>query len=202
MQELLKKGPAYFLPTIIHIFNEVDKRLKNARPTLLIIEEGHNFLTGRFGAQLETWFAEKRKENVSVVFVDQTLKKLIDSEFAHALLTNISTKIFLPNPEADTPINKPYYEALDLTERQIEIIKTAVEKRHYYCVSTLGRRLVDLGLGPLILSFVGVDSSQDRNKIDELIRSYGDEWVYHWLQYRDLPQWAERWLSLYRSQKK
>ena len=65
------------------------------------------------------------------------------------------TKIFLPNEEAGRPAPAEHpgprdlYEAMGLNETQIEIIRTATKKRHYYLVSPEGRRLFDLGLGPI-----------------------------------------------------
>jgi type IV secretion system protein VirB4 len=196
MEELLRRGPASFLPTIAHIFNEIEIRCQQQDPTLIVVEELPHFLQGNFGQTLETWFREKRKSNVSVVGVDQTLAKIMESPCCHSILENCFTYLFLPNLEADTELNAPYYRKLGLTDRQIDIIKSALPKRHYYYCSPLGRRLMDLGMGDVALSFVGVDGKKDRLRIDALIKQHSDKWVYHWLKERGLSDWAEYWLSL------
>jgi len=55
------------------------------------------------------------------------------------------TKVFLPNPAAREADNRTFYQAFGLNERQIEIISTAVRKKHYYVTARdIGHRLIDL----------------------------------------------------------
>ncbi len=49
-----------------------------------------------------------------------------------------------------------------LNERELEILQVSVPKQHYYVVSKLGRRLVDLGVGKVALSWVGVNGREER----------------------------------------
>jgi type IV secretion system protein VirB4 len=198
MQHLLQLGEASFKPVLYYLFHQIEKRLQQGYPSLIIIEEGHAFLNGQFGAQLETWLLEKRKQNTGIIFVDQSLAKLMQSPYAHTLLDSCQTKIFLPDQEAQSELNAPLYQICGLKHREIDILKYAQPKQHYYYTSSLGKRLIDLGLGKVALSFVGVDSEADRRLVDELINRYQDQWVYHWLVKRGLNDWAERWLSFYK----
>ena len=90
------------------------------------------------------------------------------------LIESCPTKIFLPNEEASTagtpehPGPRDLYEAMGLNETQIEIIRSATKKRHYYLVSPEGRRLFDLGLGPIALSFAGISSKEQIAHLDRL----------------------------------
>ena len=70
---------------------------------------------------------------------------------------------------------------MGLNETQIEIIRTATKKRHYYLVSPEGRRLFDLGLGPIALSFAGVSSKEQIAHLDRLAQREGDRWPFAWL---------------------
>ena len=78
------------------------------------------------------------------------------------LIESCPTKIFLPNEEANVtgtaqnPGPRDFYRALGLNETQIEIIRCATKKKHYYLMSPEGRRLFDLGLGPITLAFASV----------------------------------------------
>ncbi len=196
MQHLLQQGQACLKPVLLYLFHQIDKRLQQGHPSLIVIEEGHAFLDGQFGAQLETWLLEKRKQNTGIIFIDQSLSKLMQSPYAHTLIESCQTKIFLPDKDANSPFNASLYQSCGLNTREMEILKQASPKQHYYYTSVLGKRLIDLGLGQVALSFVGVDSEADRCLVDTLIHQYGgDQWVYHWLLQRGLPEWAERWLS-------
>lgn len=75
---------------------------------------------------------------------------------------------------------------MGLNARQIEILASAVPKRHYYYVSENGRRLYDLALGPLALAFVGAGDKDSVATIKQLKAQHGTAWVHEWLARRDL----------------
>lgn len=193
MDHLISKGASRVIPTALYITHEIQKRLRKNRPTLIVFEEGRNFVKGKFGENLSKWLLEVRKLNTSVVFLAQDLSHILESEHKYNLLNNTPTKIFLPNKSAGTDVNAPNYKSVGLTDKQIQIIQTAVAKKHYYVTSRSGNRLIDLGMGDLSLSFTGVDSSEDRDKANHLMSEYGDQWVYHWLSERGMPDWANYW---------
>lgn len=197
MQHLLQQGDAYLKPILLYLFHQIDKRLKEGNPALIVIEEGHSFLNGQFGQQLESWLLEKRKQNTGIIFIDQSLSKVMQSPYTHTLIDSCQTKLFLPDKDADSELNAPLYHAAGLNDREIDIIKHAQPKQHYFYTSSLGKRLIDLGLGKVALSFVGVDSANDRNFIDQLEKEHGEKWVYHWLNHQNLSESADRWLTLY-----
>jgi type IV secretion system protein VirB4 len=75
---------------------------------------------------------------------------------------------------------------MGLNDRQIQILATAVQQRHYYYVSELGRRLYELALGPLALAFVGSTDKDSIARIKELEARHGNDWVRAWLAPRGL----------------
>jgi hypothetical protein len=87
----------------------------------------------------------------------------------------------LPNPAAQTPGMRPFYERLGFNDRQIEIIAQARPKRDYYCVSPQGRRLFDMALGPLTRAFTGVSDRRQIATILDLNRTHGSDWARQWL---------------------
>ncbi len=200
MHHLLQQGDACLKTVLSYLFHQIDKRLLQGNPSLIVIEEGHAFLNGQFGAQLETWLLEKRKQNTGIIFVDQSLAKLMQSHYAHTLLDSCQTKIFLPDRESDSELNVPLYQTCGLNTREIDILKQAQPKQHYYYTSASGKRLIELGLGKVALSFVGVDSEADRRLVDDLITQHGAQWVYHWLLQRGLREWADRWLTYFKGE--
>jgi type IV secretory pathway VirB4 component len=71
---------------------------------------------------------------------------------------------------------------MGLNDAQIGIIKTAIKKRHYYYTSPEGRRLFDLGLGPLALAFVAVSDKESIRRIERLEEQFGENWPEQWLK--------------------
>lgn len=57
-------------------------------------------------------------------------------------------------------------------------------KRHYYYKSPLGRRLFELRLGPLALSFVAVSDKEALRDVKALEQTHDADWPLAWLQQR------------------
>lgn len=184
MSHLLQRGEKIFVPVLSYLFHHIDRRLDGA-PTLIPIDEGWMAaLHTIFRDQLETWLRTLRKKNGALVLVVHSVSDL--AKFAHKdlLLESCKTKIFLPNVEALNDDVRPHYQGVGLTPRQIERIAAAVPKREYYIVSELGRRLINLELGPVALSIVGVNGRDERTHIQGLQQQYGAEWPVAWFEER------------------
>lgn len=193
MEHVMNMGDVNAVPVLTYLFHRVEQRL-TGRPTLIVIEEAWLMLThGLFAEKLEEWLRVLRKANAAVVFVTQSLGEIFRSPKRDLLLESCPTKIFLPNPEARGEQASQLYRSIGLSDRQIEILSGSIPKRHYYYVSPLGRRLIDLGLGPLALSFVGASGREDLELARGLVADRGDDWPSAWLRARGLAEWAERW---------
>jgi type IV secretion system protein VirB4 len=72
----------------------------------------------------------------------------------------------------------------------------SIPKQHYYVVSTLGRRLVNLGIGKVALSWVGVNGREERQIVESVMEQYPDTWRTEWLRLKGLAQWAQYYQSL------
>ncbi|MDR3076666.1 MAG: hypothetical protein LBU26_05145 [Synergistaceae bacterium] len=196
IQELMQYGKNIVVPVLLFLFRQIEKRL-TGRPTLLIIDEAWLALsTPVFSGKIKEWLKVLRKSNCAVILATQNVADIAESDITSALVESCPTKIFLPNPDARSQTSSELYEKVfGLNERQISIIANAVRKSQYYVVSPAGRRLFELGLGPVTLSFVGAGSKEDIAKIRELTEQYGDEWPYHWLCMRGLRAEGEAWLK-------
>ena len=78
----------------------------------------------------------------------------------------------------------------------MEILQVSIPKQHYYVVSKLGRRLVNLGVGKVALSWVGVNGREERQIVESVMEQYPDSWRAEWLRLKGLFQWAEYYQSL------
>ena len=194
LEHLLRLGPANVIPVLLYLFHRIEQRLAGA-PSLLVLEEAWLLLDHPvFAPKIEEWLRVLRKRNCAVVLASQSLAEVYASPKRDLLLESCPTKIFLPNPAARSSHSSAQYRDLGLSSRQIELIADSVPKRHYYVLSPLGRRLIELALGPIALSFIGVSGPEDRRRIQTLVDAEGDRWPIAWLRERAVPAAAEEWI--------
>jgi len=194
---LMNLGERNLVPILLYLFHKVERRLREERPSLLIVEEAWiTALNSVFGQKVEEWLRTLRKKNTAVVFVSQSLADVVGSTRRDIILESCPTKIFLPNPEAENEQVRRLYQSVGLNSRQIRMLATAISKRQYYYTSPLGRRLISLGLGPVALSFVGMAGREAIVSVDGLMATHGSTWPAEWLQTRGLAGAAEAWRRL------
>ena len=191
MEGIMNLGVKDLLPILLYLFHKVEKSLKG-EPTLLILDE-LLFLLGHpiFCKKISEWLLTLRKLNVAVVLATQSLASVIQSGLINVLTESCKTMILLPNAAADEDSDvagvmtaRKLYSTLGLNDAQIRMLKEAVPKRHYYVMSTQGKRLVDFSFGPLALSFIAVSDKKKINHLQALKESHGDAWPRKWLAER------------------
>jgi type IV secretion system protein VirB4 len=186
IEELMDLGEKFALPTLLYLFRRIERSLKG-QPAVIILDEawlmlGHD----AFRAKIREWLKVLRKANCLVLMATQSLSDAANSGILDVIVESTATKIFLPNIYARDEDTAALYRRMGLNARQIEILATAVPKRQYYYVSENGRRLYDLALGPLALSFVGATDKESVADIKRLEAKFGDAWVREWLAGRGL----------------
>jgi type IV secretion system protein VirB4 len=148
-----------------------------------------------FRHRLKDWLKTMRRRNAVVVMATQQVSDIANSEIADVVLENCPTKILLPNAEARNPGSREFYGRLGLNERELELLQVSVPKQHYYVVSKLGRRLVDLRLGKVALAWLGVSGQEDRQVVQSVIDEYPSTWRTEWLRLK-VPTWSDYFRSL------
>ncbi|APO69867.1 conjugal transfer protein TrbE 1 (plasmid) [Rhizobium gallicum] len=186
VEELMNMGERNLVPVLTYLFRRVEKRLTGA-PSLIILDEawlmlGHPL----FRDKIREWLKVLRKANCAVVLATQSISDAERSGIIDVLKESCPTKICLPNGAAREPGTREFYERIGFNERQIEIVATALPKREYYVASPDGRRLFDMALGPVALSFVGASGKEDLKRIRALHAEHGDTWPLFWLQQRGI----------------
>nr|EES53902.1 MAG: probable conjugal transfer protein (TrbE) [Leptospirillum ferrodiazotrophum] len=133
-----------------------------------------------------------RKKNASVVFATQQPFDVVNSPIRDVILESCLTKIFLANPEAVAGPSREAYRTMGLSDRSVEIIGQMTPKRQYYMTSPEGKRVFDLGLGPVALAFTGVSDRDELARARAILSSCspGREFAARWLEHRNLPEWA------------
>lgn len=186
IEELMNMGERNLVPVLTYLFRRIEKRLTGA-PSLIILDEAWLMLGHPvFRDKIREWLKVLRKANCAVVLATQSISDAERSGIIDVLKESCPTKICLPNGAAREPGTREFYERIGFNERQIEIVTTATPKREYYVVSPEGRRLFNMALGPVALSFVGASSKEDLKRIRSLHSQHGAAWPLHWLQQRGI----------------
>lgn len=190
VEELMNLGEKNLIPVLLYLFRRFEKQLKG-QPALLLLDEAWIMLGHPvFREKIREWLKVLRKANCAVVPATQSLSDAVQSGIFDVLIESCPVKVLLPNDEADKPGTKEHpgpldlYTMMGLNETQIEILKTAQKKRHYYYMSPQGRRLFDLGLGPVALSFLAVSDKETLAHLRGLVAKHGEQWPYVWLKER------------------
>lgn len=195
LKHLLALDDRIALPVLLYLFRRIEQRLDGS-PTLIEIDEAWMALMhSLFGARINQWLLQLRKQNAAVVLATQSPAQLAQLPNRNTVVDSCATKIYLPNADAVTLAQAPLYRDLGLNEREITIIARATPKRHYYLKSPSGSRLFELGLGPIALSFLsaapGISTEETRQRIELLIRTHGPNWRAAWLDERGLGSWSD-----------
>ncbi|UPG85912.1 VirB4 family type IV secretion/conjugal transfer ATPase [Luteibacter aegosomatis] len=181
IEDLMTMGDRFVLPVLLYLFRRIETSLKG-QPAAIILDEAWLMLGHPvFRAKIREWLKVLRKANCLVVMATQGLSDAANSGILDVIVESTATKIFLPNPFARDEDAAALYRRMGLNARQIEILATAVQKRHYYYVSDKGRRLYDLALGPLALAFIGNADKESIAAIRALEARHGEGWVDEWL---------------------
>lgn len=181
IEELMSLGEKYALPVLLYLFRRIERNL-HGQPAAIILDEAWIMLGHpAFRDKIREWLKAFGKKNCLVLMATQNLTDAANSGILDVIVESTATKIFLPNIYAADEDTAALYRRMGLNERQIDIIRTAVPKRQYYCVSEAGRRLYELALGPLALAFIGATDKESIATIKQLERRHGAEWVTHWL---------------------
>jgi type IV secretion/conjugal transfer VirB4 family ATPase len=196
IDDLMGFGEKNLIPVLLYLFRRFEKSLAG-QPALLALDEAWVMLGHPvFREKIREWLKVLRKANCAVVLATQSLSDAVKSGLFDVLIESCPTKILLPNEQADKSGTKDHpgprdlYTLIGLNETQIEILKTAIKKRHYYYLSPEGRRLFDLGLGAVALAFVGVSDKETLAHLRQLMARYGPNWPFVWLNEKGIPHEA------------
>ena len=186
IEDLMSLGEKFALPTLLYLFRRIEKSL-HGQPAAIVLDEAWLMLGHPvFREKIREWLKVLRKANCMVIMATQSLSDATNSGILDVIVESTATKIFLPNLEARNEDTAALYYRMGLNKRQIDIIASATPKRHYYYVSEQGRRLYELAIGPLAMSFIGASDKDSIATIKMLESKHGKGWVNEWLRMRNL----------------
>ena len=190
-ENLMQLDDKAVIPVLLYLFRRIEQRLDGS-PTLVLLDEAWSYVRHElFRTRLRDWLKTMRRKNAAVLMATQQISDIAKSDIADVVLENCPTKILLPNAEARNPGSREFYQRIGLNDRELEILQVSIPKQHYYVVSPLGRRLVDLGVGKVALSWVGVNGREERQIVEGVMGHFPDSWREEWLRLKGLDRWAD-----------
>ena len=179
-------GDRYALPVLLYLFRRIERSLQG-QPAAILLDEAWLMLGHPvFREKIREWLKVLRRANCFVLMATQSLTDAANSGIFDVIVESTATKLLLPNVYARDEDTANLYKRMGLNTRQIEMLATAIPKRHYYYLSEVGRRLFDLAIGPLTLAFVGVSDKDSLALIRQLESIHGNGWVGEWLALKNL----------------
>lgn len=198
LEHLMNLGEKQVVPVLMYLFHALERQF-DGTPTLLVLDEAWLMLSHPyFRERIREWLKVLRKRNVAVVFATQSVADIVKSPIADTLIEQCPTRILLANPDAQSEVSRGAYEKLSLNTAQIDLLgRHMVPKKHYLVLTPAGRRVIDLGIQPLQLAFIGVSGADEVRMAREFEQRHGAQWVSHWLRERGCEGWAPfyEWLA-------
>jgi type IV secretion system protein VirB4 len=180
---LMELGDKNALPVLEYLFHRIETTLDGSLAMLSIDEAWMALQHPVFREKIREWLKVFRKANVSVGLATQSISDAASSGILDVLMEACPTKIFLANPSATTEASSKFYRQLGLSDKQIAIIAHLVPKRDYYFTQPTGKRVINLGLGPQSLCWLGVSSKDDVRALKTL-KSTNSDWRQKWVASR------------------
>ncbi len=183
MEQVMRMGEKFVIPLLLYLFKRIEDKL-DGNPSLIILDEAWLMLGHPvFKEKIREWLKTLRKKNCAVVMATQSLSDATHSGIMDILSESCPTKIFLPNASANEPYSKKAYEALNVTQRQLDIISSAMPKRDYYYVSPSGTRLFSMNLNKTVLDLIASTSTKAIKQIKGLHKKDPENWIEKFLKY-------------------
>lgn len=184
MGELIAKGDRALIPAQKYIFYKIMSKL-DGRPTLILIEEADTLWTRPpFARMLDEWLKTLRKLNVAIWMVALQPESIIESPIKASLLNQCATRIYTGNSNLGSEHVHSTYKKLGLSETQINLLKEAMPKRHYYISNSHGSRMFNFDLNnfDIAKAFLSRTSKTDTTKAKELKKIHGSNFSQAWLE--------------------
>ena len=174
------------------------RRQLTGAPTILILHEASRYLKfPSFVKQIDEDLRLLRDKNWSLWLETQDADDLLDTTVQRLLLNNCPTRVLSPNPQATSPAIQPAYEAIGLRHPAIAQIAQLHPKRDMYVQCPDGEAAIHLPLTPVAQAICGASRTSDHAGMDMILDRYGPKnFTYHWLQWKQLPDAAERFKQL------
>ena len=172
MKTLMELSKGAVAPSLFYLFRQCEKRFTGI-PTLLVLDEAqHLFKNPMLVQKLGDWLRMLRKVNVFVIIAFQEIAGIMETPIASTVISQCPTKIYLADPEAETPKIHDYYEEFGLTDSEIYLLTQMSKKKDYFYKSSMGTRKFQLDLDDFQLAIL-TNSSEEHEELSKLEEEKG-----------------------------
>ena len=110
-------------PSLVYIFNSLERVFKAEEPVLLILDEAWKYLQNDFFASyIERWLKQLRKKNTFVFIASQNISDFLSSPLCNTILTNTYTHIYIADQKARKVENKKYFTQIGVPEYVVDAL--------------------------------------------------------------------------------
>jgi type IV secretion system protein VirB4 len=170
---------------LAHILSQLETRWFTGEPVMVIVDEVKWLLEiQRFLGEMAVWLKARAKRNVSVILATQELIDLEQTDVWQAIQGSVPTQILLPNPAADRPGVREFYEKIGCSAGEIAQLVQGVRTRDYLYRSPLGSRLFQLVLSPLERRLCAASTLEELRVLEEMQATVApDDLVETWCRH-------------------
>lgn len=189
MSKIMELGDKIILPLLAYLIHQINKKIKDNRPTLIVFDESFIFFShSLFRQKIIEWVKTVRKFNVAIIFATQELNDLFKHEdLMNTLKTNCATKIFLPNPLANSLFIKDSYLSMGLNTKQVNVIAESSRGDYvYHSVLGIYKFNLEIKSSQICYQFIGRTSNKDINTVMGLYSDNKNNFWEKWLQFNNV----------------
>lgn len=177
--EFLIRAERATVPILKHLFGLINRAL-NGKPAVIVLDEAWMMLkNGFFADELLTWFKTLRKHNALVIMATQSLSDFRTSGMYLNLLDCAKTRIFLPNADAGSELERQLYLEAGLNEEQIDEVINGIPKKDYFLLKQGHFNGINLELSEDELLLLGKCTKGAVGEIEMLWKTFGDDFYMH-----------------------
>lgn len=192
MSELMQMNPRIRMAVQRHLFRRVERKLDSSRITGIFLDEARRMIGDElFVGTMESWLKEIRNLNGFVVMALQEIEDSAGSRLQAVIQQQCQTKIFLPNPGANSQLTREGYKGLGLDEYQIGQVAAGRSRSEYFISNSETWSRITFDLSPVALAFLGASNRADRELADRLMAGNPEGWQGEYLRSRGQAEWAD-----------
>jgi type IV secretion system protein VirB4 len=161
-------------PVLLFLFHRIEMLL-DGRPTIIVLDEAWSLVNNStFAPKLDGWLQRMSDKNAIVIFATENMQNMQKSEMTNTITHNITTQIFLPNPEAEFS-SMAYKKVWGLDDTEYEMLTQMIPQQYELMLRQGGNSIVaTLNLSGMKELHILSGSDKTASIMDEVVAQHGD----------------------------
>lgn len=112
-------------PSLVYIFNSLERVFRAEEPVLLVLDEAWKYLQNEFfSSYIERWLKILRKKNAFVFIASQNISDFLNSPLCNTIMTNTYTRIYIADSKAKKEENRKYFTQIGVPDYVVETLSS------------------------------------------------------------------------------